>query len=357
MSAAAAFFGPKAHGNNSSHVPRVIHHIPLHEQGQAGAKQGKKGSWRDAGWKGRESDHHVSCMFPVLVTVWNDMAPPAMQQYSEPEPEWMEFGPTDRFDVIELKGFEEHEVEKEGNVGPQRPQFRCLCLPKGSDKELPADHKTSPTTPEDQGEEPQQPQHREQEPAPLEPPPEEDNEFILDGFDFSTGVSICQELDLDDDEPVSSQEGVAVPPPGPVVSKPIKDPSELSNALLKALGVGKKEEAGLQEKEEKEEEEVKVSKAPPQSNSGTAVFCVSSVVLALELSPGRHGSSTSQAPPANALTLDEVHARENIHPASSEPPTSTTSTGEGMAAFNKLLAVLESKHSVSCHIHREWLAC
>lgn len=32
----------------------------------------------------------------------------------EPEPEWMEFGPTDRFDVIELKGFEEHEERREG---------------------------------------------------------------------------------------------------------------------------------------------------------------------------------------------------------------------------------------------------
>lgn len=32
----------------------------------------------------------------------------------EPEPEWMEFGPTDRFDVIELKGFDDHEIEREG---------------------------------------------------------------------------------------------------------------------------------------------------------------------------------------------------------------------------------------------------
>ena len=32
----------------------------------------------------------------------------------EPEPEWMEFGPTDRFDVIELKGFDKEELEREG---------------------------------------------------------------------------------------------------------------------------------------------------------------------------------------------------------------------------------------------------
>ena len=33
----------------------------------------------------------------------------------EPEPEWMEFGPTDRFDVIELKGFDKDELEREGD--------------------------------------------------------------------------------------------------------------------------------------------------------------------------------------------------------------------------------------------------
>lgn len=32
----------------------------------------------------------------------------------EPEPEWMEFGPTDRFDIIELKGFDKEELEREG---------------------------------------------------------------------------------------------------------------------------------------------------------------------------------------------------------------------------------------------------
>ncbi len=38
-----------------------------------------------------------------------------MSQYSaEPEPEWMEFGPTDRFDVIELKGFDDQEADEEG---------------------------------------------------------------------------------------------------------------------------------------------------------------------------------------------------------------------------------------------------
>ena len=46
---------------------------------------------------------------------------PSTRQYrhgpeveEEPEPEWMEFGPTDRFDIIELKGFDKEELEKEG---------------------------------------------------------------------------------------------------------------------------------------------------------------------------------------------------------------------------------------------------
>lgn len=52
-------------------------------------------------------------------------------------------------------------------------------------------------------------------------------------------------------------------------------------------------------------------------------------------------------PPANALTLDEVHARENIQPAISKSSMDGPSMGEGMEAFNKLLAVLESKQNVS----------
>lgn len=32
----------------------------------------------------------------------------------EEEPEWMEFGPNDRFELIELVGLDEHEKEREG---------------------------------------------------------------------------------------------------------------------------------------------------------------------------------------------------------------------------------------------------
>lgn len=58
--------------------------------------------------------------------------------------------------------------------------------------------------------------------------------------------------------------------------------------------------------------------------------------------------SSSHMHPVNALTLDEIHARENIHPDPSHAPAGdSSSSGEGMEAFNKLLAVLESKQSVS----------
>ena len=49
--------------------------------------------------------------------------------------------------------------------------------------------------------------------------------------------------------------------------------------------------------------------------------------------------------PVNALTLDEVHARENIHPSTSQDPVATGSSGQGMAAFNKLIAAMESSRA------------
>lgn len=66
----------------------------------------------------------------------------------------------------------------------------------------------------------------------------DDNEFILDGFDFSTGVSICQELDLDEDEVAIVND--SSPRVSSTGSKPVQDPSELGSVLMKALGVGKK---------------------------------------------------------------------------------------------------------------------
>ncbi len=40
----------------------------------------------------------------------------------------MAFGPMDRFDVIELKGLDEHERQREGNGGLRLPPFHVLVL-------------------------------------------------------------------------------------------------------------------------------------------------------------------------------------------------------------------------------------
>lgn len=158
----------------------------------------------------------------------------------------MEFGPTDRFDVIELKGFEEHEIKREGTERVTLSWMHSsgfFSFPLGLKDSVSEqdDNSYPPITPESRGEEPeQQPiQKDEKNPDISKKQAEEDNEFILDGFDFSTSVSICQALDLDEDGS-DSQEGVATVP-STSTRKPAKDPAELGNALLKALGVGKEE--------------------------------------------------------------------------------------------------------------------
>lgn len=67
--------------------------------------------------------------------------------------------------------------------------------------------------------------------------PKGENEFMLDGFDFSTGVSICQELALDEEEgSLDVEESNAL-----FSDEDVQDPSQLGNALLKALRVDKKD--------------------------------------------------------------------------------------------------------------------
>lgn len=75
-------------------------------------------------------------------------------------------------------------------------------------------------------------------------------------------------------------------------------------------------------------------------------FCELCDILCCAFS-GINSTVVSAAPPANALTLDEIHAREDIHPSPTQTTKDTASVGEGMEAFNKLLAVLESKQPVS----------
>lgn len=262
--------GQKPQGGVRLSAPRVIHHVPLRDQGLAGHEAGRKG------WKGRDG----------------------RQGYAEPEPEWMEFGPMDRFDVIELKGFDKHEVGREdgGKDVTAAKSSPAEELPASDGPDSPKENRRQAGDPEPQ--------------APT-PSPQEDNEFILDGFDFSTGVSICQALDLDDDEAsAATAEGLSVLPPRPGAA----EPSELSSVLLKALGMTQGSEQRHQS-------------PPVLTNTG-----ISNKVI-------------SGAPPANALTLEQIHAREDIYPSQYQPPTSTSSVGEGMEAFNKLLAALESKQN------------
>lgn len=46
--------------------------------------------------------------------------------------------------------------------------------------------------------------------------------------------------------------------------------------------------------------------------------------------------------PANALTLEEIHVRENIHPSTGQDSVANDSSGQGMVAFNRLIAAMES---------------
>lgn len=80
-------------------------------------------------------------------------------------------------------------------------------------------------------------------------------------------------------------------------------------------------------------------------NSSSESWCCCFVFVS-----GISNKVISGAPPANALTLEQIHAREDIYPSQYQPPTSTSSVGEGMEAFNKLLAALESKQNASCSL-------
>lgn len=94
--------------------PRVIHHIPLYNQEHREEKHSKKG-WRHPADRDRPSKE-VSHLGTLDKGSLHYGVYHSQQRYAsrEPEPEWMEFGPTDRYDVIELKGFDEHEIERDG---------------------------------------------------------------------------------------------------------------------------------------------------------------------------------------------------------------------------------------------------
>ena len=64
------------------------------------------------------------------------------------------------------------------------------------------------------------------------------DDFIVDGFDFSTGVSICHELASDSgDDEEDDDELVAI--------SPMKGPQQLGHALMKVLGVKQHGQQGM----------------------------------------------------------------------------------------------------------------
>eukprot|EP00731_Ephydatia_muelleri_P023671 Em0015g1254a len=184
---------------------------------------------------------------------------PKITYKHDDEPEWMEFGPNDRSEVIELKGLEEHEREREEEIGrgegdKQRvkdgevgkgEKWRCgedeeevgrggrkqSCgedEPGGADTKPGACDETKVSVEQEGGEDVTKCEdlkakeaasvfqqvgsegapdpikvHSQTEPS--QSLPLEDN-FIVDGFDFSTGVSIC--LAMDEELEDSGENGV-----------------------------------------------------------------------------------------------------------------------------------------------------
>lgn len=73
------------------HTPRVIDHVPLRDR----ERERKNWRQREPNW-------------------WQGGHKHLGGEGEDDEPEWMAFGPSDRNEVIELKGLEEHEREREG---------------------------------------------------------------------------------------------------------------------------------------------------------------------------------------------------------------------------------------------------
>lgn len=89
---------PSSHPPLHPHTPRVIDHVPLRDRERDKRNwRERELTWRQDGYKQKGGEGEDS------------------------EPEWMAFGPTDRNEVIELKGLEEHEREREG-------VYVCVCV-------------------------------------------------------------------------------------------------------------------------------------------------------------------------------------------------------------------------------------
>lgn len=177
--------------------PRIIDHVPYRSRHSEWLdyRQPNRGSWRGKENFGKEFD-------------------------VEEEPEWMEFGPSDRYEVMELKGLDEHEMEREArkDAVEQKKKENQENNEVTEESPLPSPLEKKIELKKDVVDSVLPPSH-----------PKNTEEFILDGFDFSTGLSICHELATDNEEEKQMLPNV-------------KDKHQMTNALMSMLGVPKEEE-------------------------------------------------------------------------------------------------------------------
>lgn len=131
-------------------------------------------------------------------------------------------------------------------------------------------------------------------------PNDEDDGFILDGFDFKSVLSMCQELasDSDDDgDPVHKDSLYKA-----------KDTNELKNALISVLGISKEETMAM------------------RTRGG-----------GVPLSPV--ALTTPSQPGGRALTLDEIEGQSSS--------VLTSQGDDDQSAFNKFLATLNTTNTAT----------
>lgn len=159
----------------------------------------------------------------------------------------------------------------------------------------------APHSPQDSG--------RDQDTSPppngMMPSPSSNDDFIVDGFDFSTGVSICHVLASDSGDEEEE------------VMAPVKGPQQLSSALMKVLGVSK----------------------PQHPQHGEQCLHAD-----LSLSDGRVPLSADMlvggmaSNPVRAMTLEEIEEHSSPRAASKHSP-------QQQFAFDKFLAQIQSSSS------------
>ena len=128
------------------------------------------------------------------------------------------------------------------------------------------------------------------------------DDFIVDGFDFSTGVSICHELASDSGDERDDEDEVTI--------SPDKGPQQLGSALMKVLGV---------------------SSSKQQQHHGMCTICsVWSICIVLCVDVG-------DTQPVRAITLEELEDRTAARVSSVNSPKQSS-------AFDKFLAAMQQNH-------------